>query len=72
MEVVIPSGTGQVGGVLRRAPAQRGEVTLLSRRPRPLEDGVRHVRRAWGGRPGGRRPAADTGEPRPGVPSGSR
>jgi uncharacterized protein (TIGR01777 family) len=49
MKVVIPGGTGQVGGVLRRALAQRGDdVTVLSRRPERLEDGVRHV--VWDGR----------------------
>jgi uncharacterized protein (TIGR01777 family) len=49
MKIVIPGGTGQVGGVLRRALAQRGdEVTVLSRRPEQLEDGVRHL--VWDGR----------------------
>ncbi|WP_345711757.1 epimerase [Kineococcus glutinatus] len=49
MRIVIPGGTGQVGGVLRRALAARGdEVTVLSRRPQRLEDGVRHV--VWDGR----------------------
>ncbi len=44
MKIVIPGGTGQVGGALRRALAERGhEVTVLSRRPERLEDGVRHV-----------------------------
>lgn len=33
MKVVIPGGTGQVGGILRRALAASGhEVTVLSRR----------------------------------------
>ncbi|MGY2005027.1 TIGR01777 family oxidoreductase [Blastococcus sp. SYSU DS1024] len=49
MKIVIPGGTGQVGGVLRRALAERGdEVVVLSRRPEQLEDGVRHV--LWDGR----------------------
>ena len=49
MKIVIPGGTGQVGGVLRRALAQRGdEVVVLSRRPERLEDGIRHV--VWDGR----------------------
>lgn len=46
---MIPGGTGQVGGVLRRALVERGHrVTVLSRRPEHLEDGVRHV--LWDGR----------------------
>lgn len=49
MKIVIPGGTGNVGGVLRRALAARGhEVVVLSRRPETLEDGVRHV--VWDGR----------------------
>ena len=49
MKIVIPGGTGQVGGALRRALAARGdEVTVLSRRPETLEKGVRHV--VWDGR----------------------
>lgn len=49
MRIVIPGGTGQVGGVLRRALVKRGDaVTVLSRRPTQLEDGVRHV--VWDGR----------------------
>ena len=49
MRIVLPGGTGQVGGLLRRALAARGdEVTVLSRRPEQLEDGVRHV--VWDGR----------------------
>ena len=49
MKIVIPGGTGQVGGVLRRALARRGDdVVVLSRRPEELEDGVRHV--VWDGR----------------------
>lgn len=49
MKIVVPGGTGQVGGVLRRALVQRGhEVTVLSRRPEQLEDGVRHA--VWDGR----------------------
>lgn len=49
MKIIMPGGTGQVGGVLRRALVQRGdEVTVLSRRPEQLEDGVRHV--VWDGR----------------------
>ncbi|WP_328528894.1 TIGR01777 family oxidoreductase [Nocardioides sp. NBC_00368] len=49
MKIVIPGGTGQVGGVLRRAWSTRGhEVVVLSRHPEVLEDGVRH--RLWDGR----------------------
>ncbi|WP_152189461.1 TIGR01777 family oxidoreductase [Georgenia satyanarayanai] len=49
MKIVIPGGTGQVGGALRRALAQRGDdVVVLSRRPERLEEGVRHV--VWDGR----------------------
>ncbi|PPK98328.1 hypothetical protein CLV92_10123 [Kineococcus xinjiangensis] len=49
MKVVIPGGTGQVGGVLRRALVERGdEVTVLSRKPEQLEAGVRHA--VWDGR----------------------
>ncbi len=49
MRIVIPGGTGQVGGLLRRALAHRGDkVTVLSRRPEQLEDGIRHV--VWDGR----------------------
>ncbi len=49
MKVVIPGGTGQVGGILRRALAAGGhEVVVLGRHPGPLEPGVRHV--GWDGR----------------------
>lgn len=49
MKIVIPGGTGQVGGVLRRALVQRGhDVVVLSRRRERLEPGVRHV--VWDGR----------------------
>lgn len=49
MKIVICGGTGQVGGLLRRALAARGdEVSVLSRRPETLEAGVRHV--LWDGR----------------------
>ncbi|MEI7054600.1 TIGR01777 family oxidoreductase [Nocardioides sp. CCNWLW239] len=49
MKIVIPGGTGQVGGILRRAWSARGhEVVVLSRHAEQLEDGVRHVR--WDGR----------------------
>jgi uncharacterized protein len=49
MKIVLPGGTGQVGGLLRRALVERGdEVTVLSRRPEKLEDGVRHA--VWDGR----------------------
>jgi hypothetical protein len=49
MRVVIPGGTGQVGGILRRALAARGDdVVVLSRHPEVLEPGVRHV--VWDGR----------------------
>ncbi len=44
MKIVIPGGTGAVGGVLRRALAGAGhDVVVLSRRPEALEPGVRHV-----------------------------
>ena len=50
MKVVVPGGTGQVGGVLRRALGALGhEVVVLSRHPAvPVEPGVRHV--GWDGR----------------------
>jgi uncharacterized protein (TIGR01777 family) len=50
VKVVIAGGTGQVGGVLRRALNVAGhEVVVLSRHPHaPLEAGVRHV--GWDGR----------------------
>lgn len=49
MRIVIPGGTGQVGGILRRALVARGDdVLVLSRRPERLERGVRH--RVWDGR----------------------
>lgn len=49
MKIVIPGGTGQVGGILRRALAQQGhDVVVLSRHPMALEPGVRHV--LWDGR----------------------
>ena len=49
MKVVIPGGTGQVGGLLRRTLSARGhEVVVLSRHPGELEPGVRHL--AWDGR----------------------
>ncbi len=49
MKIVIAGGTGQVGGILRRALLARGdEVTVLSRRPQRLEDGIRHA--VWDGR----------------------
>lgn len=49
MKIVIPGGTGQIGGALRRALAARGDdVVVLSRRPERLEDDVRHV--VWDGR----------------------
>lgn len=49
MRIVLPGGTGQVGRVLRRALVAGGDdVTVLSRRPEQLEDGVRHV--VWDGR----------------------
>ncbi len=49
VKVVIPGGTGQVGRLLRRALAGRGdEVVVLSRHPGPLEPGIRHV--GWDGR----------------------
>jgi uncharacterized protein len=50
VKIVIPGGTGQVGGVLRRAWSAAGhEVVVLSRHPEArLEPGVRHV--GWDGR----------------------
>lgn len=49
MKIVIPGGTGNVGGILRRRLAERGhEVVVLSRTPQHLEDGVRH--QVWDGR----------------------
>lgn len=49
MRIVIPGGTGQVGGVLRRWYAAAGhDVVVLSRHPETLEPGVRH--RVWDGR----------------------
>jgi uncharacterized protein len=50
VKVVIAGGTGQVGGLLRRALNAAGhEVVVLSRHPSaPLEPGVRHV--GWDGR----------------------
>lgn len=49
MRIVIPGGTGQVGGILRRWYAARGhEVVVLSRTSEALEPGVRS--RVWDGR----------------------
>jgi NAD dependent epimerase/dehydratase family enzyme len=49
VKVVIPGGTGQVGGLLRRALSAHGhEVVVLSRHPGELEPGIRHV--GWDGR----------------------
>lgn len=49
MRIVIPGGTGQVGGILRRALTQQGhEVVVFSRHPGALEPGIRHV--PWDGR----------------------
>jgi uncharacterized protein len=49
MRIVIPGGTGQVGGILRRWYAAAGhDVVVLSRRTSSLEPGVRH--RVWDGR----------------------
>jgi uncharacterized protein len=49
MRIVIPGGTGQVGGILRRRYAAAGhDVVVLSRRAEQLEAGVRH--RVWDGR----------------------
>lgn len=49
MKIVIPGGTGQVGGILRRALGRRGhEVVVLSRQPAELEPGIRHL--PWDGR----------------------
>ena len=45
MKIVIAGGTGQVGGLLRRALHAAGhDVVVLSRHPSaPLEPGLRHV-----------------------------
>ncbi|MCH1866397.1 TIGR01777 family oxidoreductase [Nocardioides sp. CFH 31398] len=49
MKYVLPGGTGQVGGHLRRALVASGhDVVVLSRHPETLEPGVRHV--VWDGR----------------------
>ena len=49
MRIVIPGGTGQVGGILRRRYAAAGhDVVVLSRQSETLEPGVRH--RVWDGR----------------------
>lgn len=49
MKIVIPGGTGQVGALVRRALAARGDdVVVLSRRSEQLEAGVRHA--VWDGR----------------------
>lgn len=49
MRIVIPGGTGQVGGILRRRYAAAGhDVVVLSRQAETLEPGVRH--RRWDGR----------------------
>lgn len=49
MKIVVPGGTGQVGGIIRRALAQHGhDVVVLSRHPIALEPGIDHVR--WDGR----------------------
>lgn len=49
MRIVIPGGTGQVGGILRRWYAAAGhDVVVLGRQPQTLEPGVRH--RVWDGR----------------------
>ncbi len=49
MRIVIPGGTGQVGGILRRRYAASGhDVVVLSRQPETVEPGVRH--RVWDGR----------------------
>jgi uncharacterized protein len=52
MKVVIPGGTGHVGGFLADALARRGhDVVVLSRRAREPAGGVRFVR--WDGRTAG-------------------
>ncbi|MFL6061603.1 MAG: epimerase [Marmoricola sp.] len=49
MRIVIPGGSGQVGGLLRRWFAGDGhDVVVLSRRPEILEPGIRH--RVWDAR----------------------
>ena len=49
MRIVVTGGTGQVGGILRRAFAARGDdVVVVSRHVRPREPGVRHL--VWDGR----------------------
>ena len=65
MRIVIPGGTGQVGGILRRRYAAAGhDVVVLSRQPETLEPGVRH--RVWDGRSVG-----DWAEPRSTVQTSS-
>lgn len=49
LKIVIPGGTGQVGGVLRRWFLEAGhDVVVLGRQPARLTDGARH--RVWDGR----------------------
>lgn len=49
MKIVIPGGTGQVGGLLRRALQAEGhEVVVLSRKAAAVERGIEH--RIWDGR----------------------
>ena len=49
MKIVIPGGTGAVGGMLRRSLVGAGhDVVVISRKPETLEPGVRHA--VWDGR----------------------
>ncbi|MCW2548295.1 MAG: NAD-dependent epimerase/dehydratase [Mycobacterium sp.] len=49
MKIVIPGGTGQVGGLLRRALLAEGhDIVVLSRKPSTVERGIEH--RIWDGR----------------------
>ncbi len=49
MKIVIPGGTGAVGGLLRRSLRDAGhDVVVISRRPETLETGIRHA--LWDGR----------------------
>jgi uncharacterized protein (TIGR01777 family) len=49
VKIVIPGGTGQVGGLLRRTLLAQGhDVVVLSRKPSEVEAGIEH--RMWDGR----------------------
>jgi uncharacterized protein (TIGR01777 family) len=49
VKIVIPGGTGQVGGLLRRSLLAEGhEIVVLSRKPAAVERGIEH--QTWDGR----------------------